>query len=1347
MDERERKIEPRGGRERGASGDAARASFRSAPVRSPLDRCRESPLDCCGEDAPDLSCQNVRTDRLRQEGIPGSAIALAGVGSVSRDDHDRNVLGSSVVPDATDRVHSIHVRKLQVHDDEVGLEGERLREAGSAIVGFGDLEVSQPEIRGVHLPIVRAVFDEEEQGPGARDAVCAGVDGVGPHRASSVERSDAPVKSFLGGGTKAAWGSTADCRLSPRCHARRSRATNEISRHEALRSTDASTLRMRTASWIIGPVECEFLSGGGQMGALMRAFDWSRNPLGPVERWPHSLRTSINIILNARQPMLVLWGPELIHLYNDSYARILGPDASKEILGRACRDVWSRCWDTIGPVIQVVMEHGEPVSADHLALSLMRNGYLEEAYFAFSCSGIHDDRGTVGGVFVTCSETTERILSERRLRTLRDLAQRTMHARTTEQVSEISMQTLSSDSADIPLALLYLGKPGGRREARLAGALGIDQDTAAAPLVIDLEKPAEKQGTWPIAEVVRTGQPRLITDLSSRFGTLHPKGWPEPVRAAMILPLAGSGKVRAHGALVMGLSPRRPIDDEYRGFFDLVAMQVSAALSNAHAHELERQRIDALSEMSRVRKELVRREQVARAEAEESRRFLFTLISNLPGMAYRGCADAERTIEFASDGITDLTGYALSKFLGGKVSYGELVHAEDRDRMAHEIEQAVRDRRPFKMVYRLVNSMGEERWVREQGRGIYGADAALVALEGFVTDITELKWTEAQLREESHTVRMIHQVGSYLAAELDLEKVVQSVTDAATELSGAAFGAFFQYVGGQDGKLERHGAPNERPERVPAGVPSRDGAASEPYKLFTVSGLPRQAFGEFPIPRNTDVFVKMLKGARVLRFDDVTRAASIEARGARSTSSPGAGNVPERPPLVRSYLAVAVVSRSGEVLGALILAHPEPSVFAEREEQLVVGLASQAAIAIDNARLLKSAQEARAEAEAANRAKDEFLATLSHEIRTPLNAMMGWSQLLAKESLEEEVFARAVQSIARNTKVLSQLIQDLLDVSRIVTGKLRLEMRPVNLEPVILAAIDTVRPAAENKGVRIRTSIHSPIDLVSGDPARLQQVVWNLMSNAIKFTPSGGRVDVRLEQYGLSLKIIVSDTGKGVSSEFLPHIFERFRQADSSSTRAHGGLGLGLAIVRHIVELHGGVISAESAGEGRGATFIVELPFLAEDVGPAVAEPRSTDEVRVDEIPNLAGVRVLVVDDEADARELLTTLLERFGANVRAVSSARDALNAIQIDRPDVLVSDIGMPSQDGYSLIRCVRALSGERGGSVPAVALTAYATGQDRDRALAAGFQGHISKPIEAAELVRAVACLAGPSARAFT
>jgi CheY-like chemotaxis protein/nitrogen-specific signal transduction histidine kinase len=395
----------------------------------------------------------------------------------------------------------------------------------------------------------------------------------------------------------------------------------------------------------------------------------------------------------------------------------------------------------------------------------------------------------------------------------------------------------------------------------------------------------------------------------------------------------------------------------------------------------------------------------------------------------------------------------------------------------------------------------------------------------------------------------------------------------------------------------------------------------------------------------------------------------------------------------------------------------------------------------DRADLLERERAARADAERANRLKDEFLATLSHELRTPLNAVIGWTRMLSSGRLDRENSKHALEVIERNAWAQKQIIEDILDVSRVITGKLQLNLSSVDLVAVVDAALDAVRPAIEAKEIRIETIIDASLRMISGDPDRLQQVVWNVLSNAAKFTPTGGSVEIAVNQTTAHVLIQVKDNGPGIDPIFLPHVFERFRQADGSTTRKYGGLGLGLAIVRHLVELHGGTIAVENREDSEGAIFTIRLPLpsgelRSEILARAAALPSEAQSER----PNLEGINVLIVDDETDALDLITVELAQHGAQVTAVTNAEDALAALAQNEFDVLISDIGMPKTDGYELIRQIRQQELGSNKRIPAVALTAYARVQDRMHAILAGFSTHIAKPVEANELVTVVASLAG-------
>lgn len=452
-----------------------------------------------------------------------------------------------------------------------------------------------------------------------------------------------------------------------------------------------------------------------------------------------------------------------------------------------------------------------------------------------------------------------------------------------------------------------------------------------------------------------------------------------------------------------------------------------------------------------------------------------------------------------------------------------------------------------------------------------------------------------------------------------------------------------------------------------------------------------------------------------------------------------------------SLVVSPIRNAAGEIIGASAVARDitERKRLEEEREQL---LAREQAARKEaeqahtlSGELLRRERAAREQAEEASRMKDEFLATVSHELRTPLNAILGWSGILRRKADDTESIAQASETIERNARLQAQLIEDLLDISRIVTGRMRLDVQPVELPVVIQAALDAVRPAADAKNIRLQTVLDPRAGPVSGDPGRLQQVLWNLLSNAVKFTPKGGRVQIHLERINSHVAITVSDTGPGISPDFLPYVFDRFRQADSSFTRLHQGLGLGLAIVRQLVELHGGSVEAHSAGHGYGATFTVRLPIsIKQEVARYSSVRLEAKEPAVlpsplEYPPRLEGLRLLVVDDDPDARALLTAILNKCGAEVKAAPSAAEGLERLRQWKPDVLISDVEMPYEDGYSLIEKVRALADEEGGFTPAIALTAHVRAEDRLRALSSGFDAHVSKPMEPEELVTVIASLA--------
>ena len=503
------------------------------------------------------------------------------------------------------------------------------------------------------------------------------------------------------------------------------------------------------------------------------------------------------------------------------------------------------------------------------------------------------------------------------------------------------------------------------------------------------------------------------------------------------------------------------------------------------------------------------------------------------------------------------------------------VHPDDRAQFTERLERSARDGAELDLEYRVVDADGAVRWIACRARTVVTDGGARRYMTGACADITTRRLAEQSMRDEARVLELLNRAGTMLASTLDLRAVVQAVTDAATELSGAEFGSFFYNTTDENG---------------------------DAFLLYTLSGAPPEAFAGFGKPRATSLFGPTFRGEAPIRCADVL----VDPRYGRMPPHHGMpkGHLP-----VRSYLAVPVRSRSGGVLGGLFFGHSQPGVFSERTERLIVGVAAQAGIAIDNARLYEDAQRmaaerkvllereqaARAAAEELSRVKDEFLTTLSHELRTPLNAILGWAHVLRSGSVRPEDVGRGLETIERNARAQAQLVEELLDVSRITSGRLRLDVEAIDPGPFISQAVDALRPSADARGIALTASVDAGAPLIAADAGRLHQVLWNLLSNAIKFTPPGGTISVAVHAARDGVEISVADTGVGISPDQIHELFERFRQGDPSTTRSYGGLGLGLSIVKDLVELHGGNVRMDSAGPGLGTTVTVWLPRYTGD--------------------------------------------------------------------------------------------------------------------------------------------------------
>ncbi len=994
----------------------------------------------------------------------------------------------------------------------------------------------------------------------------------------------------------------------------------------------------------------ELFAGGGEMGALTRAFNWASTPLGPMKNWPQSLRITLSICLTSCFPMILMWGSEFIQLYNDAYCAMFGLTEHQTALGQPAYECCSKVWHIIVPALKAVFTSGQASGFANERFMINRNGYLEECYFTFSMTPVQNEIGNVVGIFTTITETTQQITSERRLRTLQDLAAIAPQTKTVKVTCTIATEILAQNQADIPFCLLYLLDEE-NQQVNLMGSHGLAVDTSASPRQIHLDRAA-----WPLARVVNTKKAETVTQLAKHFANVEEFATADAPHSALILPLAQPGQKHLLGMLIVGVSPWRSLNSEYQGFFEMIATQVATAIAKSQDSE-------TLAGLSQAQTaffnnyikpfsgcELLPKAaqcERLRAEAEIAHRHISNILESITDAFV--AFDRQWRYTYVNQSAAKILQRSPQELIGKNI--WEEVFLSAVDELAYqEMHRAVAQQVPIsweEFCQPLQCWLEVKAYPFKDGLALY------------FRDITERKRAEAGLRQSEEQFRQL--------------------ADAMPQIV---------WTSNADGKLEY---VNQN-WREYAGLSLEQGRRRENSSLVIHPDDVQSAYQEWE--KSLAAGTSYQKECRMKRAADgvfhwfLVRAIPIKDEQGR---------------VIKWY-------------GTSTDIHDRKLAEQEREK------------------LLQREQIAREQAETANRIKDEFLAVLSHELRSPLNPILGWANLLRTRKFDEKTTDRALETIERNAKLQAQLIEDLLDVSRILQGKMVLNICPVNLISVIEAALETVQLATEAKGIKIQKLLATDIKQVSGDAGRLQQIIWNLLTNAVKFTPPGGQVEVRLEQDGMYAKIQVKDNGKGITSEFLPYVFEYFRQEDGSTTRNFGGLGLGLAIVRHITELHDGTVEVESPGENLGAVFTVKLPVSA------IAFKTTPDfELPID-TPNLNGLRILVVDDEADMLDLLRVILEKSGAEVCTAASPTKALTMLDQCQPDVLISDIGMPRVDGYILMQQVKERLAKQGKEIKAIALTAYAGEINRQQALAAGFERHISKPVEPQVLVRAISDLIG-------
>jgi len=1111
------------------------------------------------------------------------------------------------------------------------------------------------------------------------------------------------------------------------------------------------------------PEDC--LSGGGEMGALMRSIDWSSTVFGPVGRWPQSLRTAVSIMLESRFAMVIAWGPEFRFFYNDRYRPILGSTKHPAALARAAAEIFPEVWSVIGPEFERV-RRGEAFAIDDWLLPLDRNGYLENCWFTLSYSPIRDESGGVGGLLAVVAETTGRVEGERRLATLRNLARRAAEATTAEAACADAAAVLEQNPTDVPFALIYLLEDDGSRARRVARA-GIPADHPAAAGLIDLGA-GEATHTWPLAQVIGAREAAILEDLPARFGPLPGGSCPEHTHTAVLLPLVRPGQERPYGILVAGLSPRRALDDAYRGFFELAADHLATAISNAHSLEQARSRAEALAEIDRAKTAffsnvshefrtpltlllgptqdaLASPDQALRGEALESVHRnalrLLKLVNALldfsrleagrleavyepvdlsaltrdlasgfrsaverAGLAFRFASDEIAQPAFVDRGLWEkIVLNLLSNAF--KFTFQGAISVTLRQTPGH-YELAVADtgvgipENELPHVFERFRRVEGARARTHEGSGIglalvqelarmHGGEASVTSVPGQGSTFT-VSIPRGSAHLPADRIRAAQDVPSTSPATrafveealrwVDHDEAGAEAPPGASRIlvadDNADMRAYLGRILGARWAVETHA----------------DGGAA----LAAARARP-------PDLVLSDVMMPGLDGfglLRALRADESTRHVPVVLLSARAGEEArieglerGADDY-----LVKPFSARELVARIGSQL-TLSAARREAELQRQQMDHL------------------------RAEAESASRAKDEFLAMLSHELRNPLSPILTALQLMRLREGAEAVERERV-IIERQVRHLTRLVDDLLDVSRVAQGKIELRRHPQELAEVVAKGVELASPLFEERHHELILTVPPTGLLIDADEQRLTQVVANLLTNAAKYTDLRGRIDVAAYPEGEEVVLTVRDNGIGMPAHLVPDVFDLFVQGPRAFDRSHGGLGLGLAIVRSLVTLHGGSVAAASEGAGRGSRFTVRLP-LSKAARPGAAGSEGSL-ARPDRSP-ARGTRVLVVDDNPDAAEALAEALRIGGYDVRTANDGVQALAIAASFRPDVALLDLGLPVMDGYELGERLRQAPETRGASL--VALTGYGHAAHRERSRATGFDEHLVKPVDIA------------------
>lgn len=1144
----------------------------------------------------------------------------------------------------------------------------------------------------------------------------------------------------------------------------------------------------------------------GEMATRFREFDWASTPIGPPARWPESWRNAVRIILDSSFPTALAFGPQLVYFYNDAFIPIGGPARHPAALGLPVPIGWKEIWTQIlEPRFSITLSTGEPTGEEDLLIPLQRSGYLEETYITFSFAALRDDRDQPNGIFCTAYETTARVIADRQLNCLRALAAQSAFAETPQGACQAAAAILEGNPRDLPFALLYLIEG---PQAHLCGTSGLASIPASVPQKMDL---AAGGDAWRVSSVVTSAAATLVGSVQSLVGDAIRTPEVTPDRA-FALPICGLGGERPAGVLIAGANPMRPLD-ESRAFHELIASQLETSISNARAKQHERERVRALADLDRAKtlffsnishelrtpltlllgplddvlgSGLVQGTQRELLEiAQRGGRRLLKLVNSLLEFSRIEAGRIEAAYEPVD--LATLTADLASVFRSAFERAGVKLEIDcpplpepvfvDSDLWEKIVLNLISNAFKF-TLYGQVNIRLQavpdrvELEIADTGCGVAAEDLPRLFERFFRGRAPQSRTHEGSgiglslvqelVKLHGGTVQVRSQLGRGTAFTVSLPRGCQHLPadriGASRKLAGVETGAlpFVEEALGWLPNFSRGGQPPQpatplehgsRPERDSPSASARilvvdDNADMRDYlcrllgKQWQVDTAPDTSVALEQIARNVpdlviaDIMMPGIDGFGLLRL----------LRG-----NPRSSGLP----------VMLLSARAGEEAS-------EEALRSGADDYVIKPFSARELLArvdarLAQARLRTAERRAREAAERANRARDDFFAMLSHELRSPLMAIMGWTALLKSDRLNEEDGA-AVDLIERNARIQRRLVDDLLDMARIVTGRMRVELQPLPcLAELLRVVVDSFRPIALAKGVSVLSSLEPDTGPIEGDPERLQQVLWNLLSNAIRFTPGGGRIEIRCVRREADVEVQVSDSGRGIRPEAVPHLFERYWQGQFDSQPGQG-LGLGLAIAHRIVSLHSGAISAASAGEGQGATFTVRLPLseilpgaptplsLSERISDAaaavVAESQSVESDLPDHTaPNT--LRILLIDDHDAIAKACQRLLASHGHTVVRVAGLAGAMCALQDATAagrkfDIVVCDLTLPDGDGLELPgrMAVTNAAGARTIDVPpAIAISGRAFKDDVARCIAAGFKEHLAKPFDETELLAAV------------